>query len=160
VVIDGEWGRIEELTLTYVVVRIWDQRRLIVPISQLIDKPFQNWTRSSAEILGTVMLRCDYRVPIDALRVELRRLVQNDIHWDQRLAEIQVTEAGERSIEVRALVSAMNASACWDLRCAVREGLIGFLQRQYPEALPHIRFEAPPGSQAMPVPIPHVPASS
>jgi len=156
VVIEGEWGRIEEITLTYVVVRIWDQRRLIVPISQLIDKPFQNWTRSSAEILGTIFLRCDYRVPIDALRMELLRLVKDDHHWDRRVAEIQITEAGERSIEIRALVSSIDSGKCWDLRCAVREGLIKFMQQKYPESLPCIRI----GSLPEVVPGRHQPASA
>jgi len=141
VIIEGEWGRIEEITMTYVVVAIWDQRRLIVPISQLIDKPFQNWTRTNAEIMGTVFLHCDYRAPLEALRTELARLVANDPRWDRRVANLQVTDAGERTIQVRALVSSADAGRNWDLRCAVREGLITFLKQSHPEALPRLRID-------------------
>lgn len=154
VIMEGEWGRIEEITLTYVVVRIWDQRRLIVPIGQLIDKPFQNWTRTSAEILGTVFLRCDYRVDLAALRDELKRLVEGDANWDRRVAGIQVTEAGERSIEVRALVSSTDAGRNWDLRCTVREGLIAFLQRTSPDALPHLHLDHGVFAPQPPAPLP------
>lgn len=141
VVIDGEWGRIEEITLTYVVVGVWDQRRLIVPISQLIDKPFQNWTRNKADILGTVFLHCDYRVQVESLRTELQRLVENDARWDKRVANVQVTDANEHTVQIRALVSSADSSKNWDLRCAVREGLLMFLQKNQPDALPRLRVE-------------------
>jgi small-conductance mechanosensitive channel len=141
VIVEGEWGRIEEITLTYVVVRIWDLRRLVLPISYFLEKPFQNWTRSSAEILGTVFLYMDYTVPVEAIREELRRIVQGSDRWDGKVCGVQVTGASADAVEVRALVSAADASAAWDLRCEVRERLIGFLQRNYPDALPRIRAE-------------------
>lgn len=139
VIVEGEWGRIEEITLTYVVVKIWDQRRLIVPIAHFIEKPFQNWTRTSAELLGTVFLYVDYRMPVSALRQELARLVAHNPLWDRRVAQVVVTDAKESTLEVRALVSAADASKLWDLRCAVREGLVDYIQRQHPQCLPTLR---------------------
>ncbi|MEE4185846.1 MAG: mechanosensitive ion channel domain-containing protein [Gammaproteobacteria bacterium] len=139
VVVEGEWGRIEEITLTYVVVAIWDQRRLVLPISYFLETPFQNWTRKTAQILGTVFLRADFTVDIEALRAELQRLAHQSEHFDGRVCLLQVTDAGERSLELRALVSARDSGSAWDLRCEVREGLIRFLQRTQPEALPKIR---------------------
>jgi small-conductance mechanosensitive channel len=144
VVVEGEWGRVEEITLTYVVIRIWDERRLILPISYLLEKPFTNWTRESAEILGTVFLYTDYTVPVDALRAELDRIVEASTHWDGRVKGLVVTDSKPNSLELRALVSAKDGGAAWDLRCEVREGLIGFLQREYPDALPKIRAELSP----------------
>lgn len=141
VIVENEWGWIEELTLTYVVVRIWDQRRLIVPITFFIEKPFQNWTRKTAELLGTVFIYADYRAPIDELRRELQRIVAETSLWDKRIAKIQVTNATDKTIELRALVSAENSSNAWELRCIVREKLISFLQQNYPECLPMIRVE-------------------
>jgi small-conductance mechanosensitive channel len=139
VVIEGEWGRIEEITLSFVVVRIWDLRRLVVPISYFLEKPFQNWTRVSAEVLGTVYLYCDYSVPVEAVRAELQRALQDSPLWDGKAAGVQVTGASDRTLELRALVSASDASKLWDLRCAVREQLLGFLQREYPDSLPRLR---------------------
>jgi small-conductance mechanosensitive channel len=144
VIVEGEWGRIEEITLTYVVVRIWDERRLVVPISYFIEKPFQNWTRVTADLLGTVFLHLDYRVPVDDLRAELKRIVEGSSHWDGRVWRIHVTEAGERTLEVRALVSAADSGAAWELRCEVREGLVRYLQEHHPEALPRVRAEIGP----------------
>jgi small-conductance mechanosensitive channel len=141
VIVENEWGRIEEITLTYVVVRIWDQRRLIVPITFFIESPFQNWTRESAEILGTVFMYVDYRAPIDELRSELERIVAETSLWDKRVAKIQVTNTTDKAIELRALVSAENSSNAWELRCTVREKLISFLQQNYPECLPMVRVE-------------------
>jgi small-conductance mechanosensitive channel len=141
VIVEGEWGRIEEITLTYVVVRIWDLRRLIVPITYFVETPFQNWTRTSAEILGTVFLHVDYTVPVDAVRAELRRILENTKLWDRKVGLIQVTNASERTIELRALMSAPDAGTAWDLRCHVREKLIEFVQRNYPEALPRLRTQ-------------------
>jgi small-conductance mechanosensitive channel len=141
VIVENEWGVIEEITGTYVVVRIWDQRRLIVPLQYWIEKPFQNWTRASAELLGTVTLWVDYRTPLAPLRAELQRLCEASAHWDHRLCLLQVTEAGERAMQVRCLVSAASASAAWDLRCEVREHLIDFLQREHPDSLPRQRAE-------------------
>lgn len=140
VIIAGEWGRIEEITATYVVVRIWDQRRLIVPLSHFLTNPFQNWTRTSAEMLGTAFLYLDYRAPIDAIRDELKRLCEGSDKWDKRVCVVQVTDTKQREIEVRLLVSAANSGDLWDLRCAVREGVLTFLQREHPESLPATRL--------------------
>ncbi len=141
VVVEGEFGWIEEIRPTYVVVRIWDQRRLVLPLSYFIEKPFQNWTRTSASILGTVFLYADYRVPVEALRAELKNFVKDSPLWDGRAAGLQVTNASERTVELRALVSAENSGKAWDLRCLVREHLIEFLQREYPDTLPRIRAD-------------------
>jgi small-conductance mechanosensitive channel len=141
VIVEGEWGRIEEITLTYVVVRIWDLRRLIVPITYFIEKPFQNWTRTSADILGTVLLYVDYSVPIDAIRTELTRILDGSPSWDRKVNALQVTNTSERTIELRALVSAADAGAAWDLRCLVREKLVEFVRTNYPDALPKVRAE-------------------
>jgi small-conductance mechanosensitive channel len=141
VIVENEWGRIEEITLTYVVVRIWDLRRLILPISYFIEKPFQNWTRVSADILGTVFIYVDYTVPVDAIREELTRILQNSPNWDKKVNIVQVTNASEKTVEVRALMSAADASMAWDLRCEVRECLIAFLKKSYPQALPRARVE-------------------
>jgi len=141
VVVEGEWGRIEEITLTYVVVRIWDDRRLILPISYFLEKPFTNWTRKTSQILGTVFLHVDYGVPIDVLREELKRIVAEDSNWDGRVCDIVAFEARPSTLELRAVVSADDSGKAWNLRCRVREGLIAFLQREYPDALPRIRTE-------------------
>jgi Mechanosensitive ion channel len=121
VIVEGEWGRIEDITLTYVVVRVWDLRRLVVPITYFIEQPFQNWTRSSADILGTVFLYVDYAVPLDALRAELTRLLEASRYWDRKVNLLQVTDAKEHTLEIRALASAADASLAWDLRCEIRE---------------------------------------
>jgi small-conductance mechanosensitive channel len=139
VIVENEWGRIEEITLTYVVVRIWDMRRLVVPITYFIEKPFQNWTRTSAEILGTVMLHLDYTVPIGELRDELARILATCPKWDGKVSGIQVTDCSERTLTVRALVSARNAGDAWDLRCEVREKLIDYVLLRHPHALPRLR---------------------
>lgn len=139
VVIDGEWGRIEEITTTYVVVKIWDQRRMIVPFTRVIDQSFTNWTRTSAEILGTVYLHTDYTAPVQAIRDELKRIVEASPHWDKRVVGLVVTDAKPDTLELRALVSAVDGGKAWDLRCEVREKLVGFLQREYPECLPRTR---------------------
>jgi len=141
VIVENEWGRIEEITLTYVVVRIWDLRRLIVPITYFMEKPFQNWTRVSADLLGTVYIYVDYTVPVQALRDELRRILESSDLWDGKVCGLQVTNASERTMELRALMSAADASAAWGLRCEAREKLIEFIRRQYPEALPRVRAE-------------------
>jgi len=141
VVVEGEWGRIEEITLTYVVVRIWDQRRLILPMTYFIEEPFQNWTRVSAELLGTVNLHLDYSVPLEPLRRELEALLSRSPLWDGRVWSLQVVGASERTMELRALMSAKDASAAWNLRCEIREGLITFIREKYPRALPRLRAE-------------------
>jgi small-conductance mechanosensitive channel len=139
VIVENEWGRIEDVTLTYVVVRIWDERRLVVPITYFIEQPFQNWTRSSSEILGTVFLHVDYTAPIDALRTEFTRILQASRNWDGKVNVLQVTDAKEQTLQIRALASAADSSRAWDLRCEVREQLVTFLQRVRPDALPRIR---------------------
>jgi small-conductance mechanosensitive channel len=144
VIVEHEWGRIEDITLTYVTVRIWDQRRLIVPITYFIEQPFQNWTRTSADILGTVFLYVDYRAPLDAIRDELDRILRSSPSWDGKVKGLQVTNAREHTLEIRALASAANASLAWDLRCEVREKLVEFLQRHHPEGLPRVRAEMQP----------------
>jgi len=143
VIVEGEWGWIEEITLTYVVVRIWDKRRLIVPITYFIDKPFQNWTRTTAEILGTVFIYVDYGFPVDTMRDQLTRILQTTPEWDGQVNVLQVTDAKEQTMEIRALVSAANSPAAWDLRVKVREELIRFVQENYPEYLPRTRVELP-----------------
>jgi len=140
VIIENEWGRIEEITLTYVVVNIWDKRRLIVPTTYFFDKPFQNWTRTTSEILGTVFIYTDYNVPFDALRKELTRLLESNPLWDKKVNVLQVTDAKENNIEVRALMSAKDSGAAWDLRVFIREKLIEFLQKNYPGSLPKTRI--------------------
>jgi len=139
VIVEGEWGRIEEITLTYVVVNIWDLRRLVVPITYFIEKPFQNWTRTSADLLGTVFLQVDYGVPVDAVRQELTRILEASPLWDRKVNVLQVTEAKERTIELRALASASDAGRSFDLRCEVREKLVAFIQKNYPDSLPRVR---------------------
>src|SRR5213595_2274787 len=139
VVVEGEFGQIEEITLTYVTVRTWDLRRLILPITYFVEKPFQNWSRVSSDLLGTVILNLDYQVPLGELRKELKRLVENNPKWDRRVCGLQVTDTKQSTIEVRALVSGTDPGKTFDLRCEVREGLIEFLRRDYPESLPRVR---------------------
>ncbi|KPQ15536.1 MAG: small-conductance mechanosensitive ion channel [Algoriphagus marincola HL-49] len=139
VVVEGEWGWIEEINLTYVVVRIWDQRRLVLPTTYFLEKPFQNWTRTSADIIGSVFIYTDYSVPFDALREELDRILENTPLWDKKVKVLQVTDAKERTVESRILVSAKNSPTAWDLRVHVREKMIEFLQKNYPTALPRTR---------------------
>lgn len=148
-IVDNEWGRVEDITLTYVVLRIWDQRALVVPINHFIEQPFQNWTRTSAEIIGSVFLHVDYTVPVDALRAELTRILGASPDWDGRVNALQVTDAKEHTLELRALASAADASKAWDLRCEVREKLVAFVQRTYPDSLPRLRasFTATPASR-------------
>ena len=141
VIVENEWGRIEEITLTYVVVRIWDLRRLVLPITYFIEKPFQNWTRVTADLLGTVFLYVDYTVPIQAIRDELHRILKNLDNWDGKVWGLQVTNSNERTVELRALMSAPDAPTAWNLRCEVREKLIEFIQKNYPDGLPKVRAE-------------------
>ena len=140
VVVDGEWGHVEEITLTYVVVRIWDKRRLIVPISHLLQNPFQNWTRSSSSIIGSVYIYADYTIDIDALRVEQSRALAADDLWDGEVDVIQMTNTTERTVELRSLVSAADAPSAWDLRCRLRERLVRWIKENQPDALPRERM--------------------
>jgi len=139
VIVENEWGRIEEITLTYVVVKIWDLRRLIVPITYFIEKPFQNWTRVTADLLGTVYVYVDYTVPVEAVRVELQKILKDSELWDGKVCVLQVTNASEHTLELRALMSAPDASTAWSLRCHVREKMVEFIQKNYPESLPKLR---------------------
>ncbi len=141
VVVENEWGWIEEITLTYVVVRIWDLRRLVLPISYFLEKPFQNWTRNSADILGSVFIYADYTVPVEEVRTELGRILKESPHWDKKVNVLQVTDATEHTVELRALMSAADSPTAWNLRCETREKLLEFLQKRYPESLPRTRVE-------------------
>lgn len=140
-IVEGEWGRVEEITGTYVVFRVWDDRRLILPLQWFIEHPFQNWTRTSASLLGTVFLWVDYATPIEGLRDELRRLCAADPDWDGRLALVHVTDATETAVQVRFLVSAANSARAWELRCRIREGVIAYMQRVHPQHLPRRRVQ-------------------
>ncbi|MES2828684.1 MAG: mechanosensitive ion channel domain-containing protein [Bacteroidota bacterium] len=143
-IVEGEWGRVEEITLTYVVVNIWDQRRLILPITYFIEKPFQNWTRVSADLLGTVFLYLDYNTPIQPLREKLTEVLSSSPLWDKRVNVVQVTDSKQSNIEVRFLMSARNSSQAFDLRCIVREELLAFIRDHFPESLPKSRIEINP----------------
>jgi small-conductance mechanosensitive channel len=142
VVVENEWGTVEEITLTYVVVRIWDQRRLVLPISTFFEKPFQNWTRASPQVIGTVFLYVDWTAPVAAVRTEFDRVVRSSPHWDGEVAALQVSDASERALQLRAIMSAANAGAAWELRCDVRERMVDWLQREHPGALPRVRVHA------------------
>ncbi|GGK85422.1 mechanosensitive ion channel family protein [Mangrovihabitans endophyticus] len=141
VVVEEEWGRIEEITLSYVVVQIWDERRLILPTSYFTSKPFQNWTRTSSAVLGTAEIDMDWSVPVDELRAEMRRVCEATELWDERVCVLQVTDAVGGMIRVRALVSAHDAPTLWDLRCLVREKLVGFVWENQKLALPRLRAD-------------------
>ncbi len=139
VVVEGENGRIEEIGSAYVVVRLWDRRRMIVPLKYFLEKPFQNWTRETSNLIGAVFLKVDYTVEVDALRGRLKGVVRETPLWDGEVCNLQVTDATENTIEIRIAVSARNAPDTWDLRCFVREKMIEFLKEQHPEALPRQR---------------------
>lgn len=141
VIVEGEWGTVEEITATYVVIKVWDWRRLVVPLRYFIEQPFQNWTRETASLIGVVMLHLDYRAPIDEIRAKLEEIADASRLWDRKVVNLQVVEAFETTIQVRALVSAKNAPTAFDLRCEVREKLISFIQAEMPYALPHIRSD-------------------
>jgi small-conductance mechanosensitive channel len=141
VIVENEWGRIEEITFTYVVVRIWDLRRLVLPITYFIEKPFQNWTRVTADILGTVFIYVDYTVPVQAVREEFHRILKGSSYWNGTTWGLQVTNSTDRAVELRALMSASDASSAWNLRCEVREKLIEFIRKNYPDGLPKVRAE-------------------
>ena len=141
VLVENEWGWIEEINLTYVVVRIWDKRRLVLPSTYFLEKPFQNWTRTSAEIIGSVFIYVDYKVSFQVLRDELSRLLNESELWDRNVNVLQVTDSKESTLEIRILVSAKNSPAAWDLRVYIREKMIEFIQKNYPESLPRTRVE-------------------
>jgi small-conductance mechanosensitive channel len=141
VIVEGEWGWVEEITGTYVVVRLWDWRRMVLPLSYFLERPFQNWTRETASLIGSVFVYVDYSVPVDAVRQALTEIARASPLWDGRVVSLQVSDAKEWAVELRALVSARNAPQTWDLRCEVREKLVAFLQREYPHALPTARVQ-------------------
>lgn len=141
VVVEGEWGWIEEINLTYVVVKLWDLRRLVLPISYFVEKPFQNWTRQTAEIIGSVFFYLDYTMPIEPIRQELDRILETTNLWNKKTKVVQVTDSKERTMEIRILVSANNAPIAWDLRCFVREKMLEFIQENYSDKLPRTREE-------------------
>ena len=145
VVVEEEWGRIEEITLTYVVVHLWDDRRMVLPSTYFTTTPFQNWTRTQSAVLGAVELDVDWTVPVEEMRTELVRLVDGNPLWDERVQVLQVTDAVGSVVRVRALVSAGDGPTLFDLRCHVREGLVGWLQREHPHALPQVRNSGVPG---------------
>jgi small-conductance mechanosensitive channel len=141
VVVEGQWGRVHEITLTYVVVRTWDERSIVLPVTYFLDHPYENWTRSSAHLLAAVRVAADFTVPVDRVREELGKIVQASDLWDRRFWNLQVTDLTDGFVELRALMSAADATSAWDLRCEVREKLLAFLQRSLPETLPRRRVE-------------------
>ena len=153
VIVEGEWGRIEEITLTYVVIHIWDDRRLVVPLSYFIEKPFQNWTRASADLLGSVFVWVDYSLPLDETRKALKEIIETNPLWDKRFWNLQVTDATEHTMQIRVLATAADSSKSWDLRCDIREKLIVHVQKNHPQSLPQLRASfdrMPPGSPLKP----------
>src|SRR6478609_7803403 len=141
VVVQKEWGRIEEITLTYVVVHLWDDRRLILPSTYFTTTPFENWTRRQSEVMGTVEFDLDWRAPVEDMRTELRRVLAGTELWDGRVGVLQITDATGGFVRIRILVSAADSAALFDLRCMVRETMVTFLQQDHPQALPHQRWE-------------------
>jgi small-conductance mechanosensitive channel len=141
VIIENEWGWVEDIASTYVVVRLWDWRRMVVPLSYFIERPFQNWTRDAASLIGSVILHVDYAADVSRVRKCLEEAVHESKLWDGAVVNLQVVDTNTRTMELRALVSARNAPQSWDLRCEIREKLIGFLQRETPEALPRNRAD-------------------
>ncbi len=144
VIVEGQWGRIEEITSAYVVVRIWNLQRLIVPLTWFIENPFQNWTRTSADLMGTFYIYVDYTCPIDPLREEFTRILKSTPLWNGKVNVLQVTDLFKTTMQLRALMSASDSSKLWDLRCYAREHMIGFIQKNYPQHLPTLRFAANP----------------
>lgn len=142
VVVQGEWGRIEEITTAYVVVKIWDLRRLIVPLTYFIENSFQNWSRQDTNIMGTAFLYVDYSIPVEELRQQLNTIVHPSPLWDKNVCGLQVTNLSERTMELRCLMSSHNSSMNFDLRCLVREQMTAWIQEHYPEAFPTTRFAA------------------
>jgi small-conductance mechanosensitive channel len=152
VVVENEWGWIEEIGMMYVVVRLWDLRRLVLPLSYFLTNPFQNWTRTSADLLAYTYLYVDYTVPVDAVRDEFRRILDATPLWSKKVCVLQVSDSDQRTMQLRALMDVRNSSDAWDLRCLVREKLIDFLQKNYPGSLPRYRgeLEAQAEPRAMP----------
>ncbi len=141
VLVEGEWGKVEEITSTYVVVKIWDWRRMILPLSYFMEKPFQNWTRETASLIGTVMVYLDYTVPVAAVRHKAEEIARASKLWDGQVINVAVTDFRDNVMEIRILVSASNSGRVFDIRCEMREKLIDFIQREYPHALPRLRAD-------------------
>lgn len=141
VIVEGEWGRVEEISLTYVTIHIWDDRRLIVPLSYFIEKPFQNWTRVSAQLLGSVFVWVDYTMPLDELRKALKDIIEPNPLWDKRFWNLQVTDTTEQTMQLRVLATTADSSKGWDLRCDIREKIIAYIQQHHPESLPQFRTQ-------------------
>jgi small-conductance mechanosensitive channel len=151
VVVEEEWGRIEELTLTYVVLRLWDERRLVLPVSYFTQNPFENWTRHGSRVVAVVYLRVDWAVPVDKLREELYRFIQDSPLWDQKDWTLQVTDVLPNGlVELRGLMSAADSASAWDLKCDVREHLVTYIRENYPDALPRFRIETPESRAGVP----------
>ncbi|WP_298346054.1 mechanosensitive ion channel domain-containing protein [Ferrimicrobium sp.] len=146
VVIQGHWGRVEEISLTYVVVRVWDLRRLVLPISYFISNPFENWTKTTADILGIVHIELDYTAPVPAIREQFLSILASSPDWDGSVARMQVTQLGVSTMQLRFVMSSPDSSRSWNLECELREKMILFLQQQYPEVLPRVRAEMVPSS--------------
>jgi small-conductance mechanosensitive channel len=143
-IVENEWGRVEEITSTYVVLRLWDERRLVVPLQWFIEHPFQNWTRHGAQLMGTVFIWADYTLPVESIRAEARRLCEAAAEWDSRVCVVHVIDANERAMQLRVLVSSADAGRNFDLRCKLREGLIDYIRRRHPDALPRVRTDMAP----------------
>jgi small-conductance mechanosensitive channel len=156
-VVEGEWGRVEEITFTNVIMKLWDERRLVLPLDYFIEKPFQNWTRTSSQLLGTVFFYADYTLPVEEVRAELARIAAASPRWDGRVALLHVTDAQERTIQLRALVSAADASIAFELRCEVREKLVAYLHAQHPDSLPKTRAVVDGPEPLVPRPAPGAP---
>jgi len=141
VIVEGEWGRVEEITLSYVVVHIWDDRRLILPLSYFIEKPFQNWTRTSSGLLGSVFVWVDYAFPVDEGREALKQIIESHPLWDKRFWNLQVSDANDKTMQLRILATSADSSKSWDLRCDIREKFIAYVQKMHPQRLPLIRMQ-------------------
>ena len=141
VIVEGEWGRIEEITLTYVVVHLWDDRRMVMPLIYFIEKPFQNWTRTSSGLLGAILVWVDYSFPVDEGRKALKKIIEDSPLWDKRYWNLQVSDASERSMQLRVLATSADSSTSWNLRCEIREKFIAFIQSHHPQSLPQLRTQ-------------------
>jgi len=139
--VEDQWTWVEEVTATYVVLRVWDLRRLVVPLQWFIENPFQNWSRNSADLIGSALVWLDYGIPIEPLREEFARLLRDSSDWDKSTESVQVVEGGEKAMQIRFLMSASDSSKLWNLRCEIREGIIVFVQTHYPEYLPRHRAQ-------------------
>jgi small-conductance mechanosensitive channel len=143
VIVEKQWGRIEEIHSTYVIVRIWDLRRMVVPLTYFINTPFENWTRKSANLMGEVYIFADWTLDVDALRLEIPKIVERTPLWDRQFQNLQVTDVTERALQVRALVTARNSGDLFDLRCYVREAIVAYIRDHQPQAMPKLRVEVP-----------------